>query len=922
MDTNFHHIAVTKVSGNVVFYVDGTGYPAPAYNPGFTFTTAVTIGGIGSTYNFYGSVDEVSIYSRALSAAEIQGIYGAGSSGKCITAFAPTILTQPQNQSVLAGTNVTFSVTATGTLPLAYQWQLNSSNIVGATSASLLLTNVQLSATGSYSVIVSNSGGSLASSNATLTVHLPPPCATPPSGLVSWWRAQGDATDQASGNNGTTTGNVSFGPGRVGQCFVFDGRGAAVQLGNPANLQLQDFTIETWIKRGSTSVASFNGNGLGIIFGYNNGGYDLLLNAAGTPALSQAGVYSLFASASITDLNFHHLAVSKSGSNVVFYIDGVAYPAPAYNPGFIFNTSVSIGGIGNTYNFFGSVDELSIYNRALSANEIQGIYNASSSGKCVVAVAPSITSQPANQTVTIGTNAVFTVATGGTAPFSYQWSFNGTNLAGATSSNFVLTNALPAYAGAYSVVVTNSAGSATSSNAVLTVVFPPATVQLVGVTNAPAAATVTVPVLLVANGNENALSFSVSFDASRLTFTNATLGSGAIGDNLLLNTSQASAGKLGVLLALPTGLAFAAGTQQVVQIAFSTAVLTNNTSVTLAFGDVPTQRQLADPQANILAASYVGATVSIAAASFEGDVWPRPNGDKALTLTDWVQEGRFAAGLDSPTNSGEFQRADCAPRSTLGDGQITVSDWVQVGRYAAGLDPLTPVGGPIAPGPNYRLTKPGKNDLSPREVFVSNVSLAAGQTGPALVELVAQGDENALGVTLAFDPTALTYIGTVLGSGASAATLDVNPTQASTGKLGLVLALGTGVSFPAGTTEVARVTFRAATMGSGTYAFSFTNKPVVCEVADTNALALTTSYVNGSITVSPVLTLTIALADQGVALSWPLWATNAVLQITDTILPSPGTWTNLTVTPVVTNGIRTVTLPIDAASRFYRLSSH
>jgi hypothetical protein len=473
----------------------------------------------------------------------------------------------------------------------------------------------------------------------------------------------------------------------------------------------------------------------------------------------------------------------------------------------------------------------------------------------------------------------------------------------------------------YAVVVTNAAGSVTSSNAILVVNFPHATMRLVGVTNAPAAATVAVPVLLVANGNENALSFSVSFDVSKLTFTNATLGSGAIGDNLLLNTSQVSAGKLGVLLALPTGLAFPAGTQQVVQIAFTTAVLTTNSSVTLAFGDLPTVRQLSDVQANVLAASYVGATVTIAAANFEGDVSPRPNGDKALTVTDWVQEGRFAAGLDTPTNSSEFQRADCAPRSTLGDGQITISDWVQVGRYAAGMDPLTPAGGPTTVS-TTRLTKPGKSDLPKRQVMVSNLSLASGQTGTALVELVAQGNENALGVTLAFDPTVLTYTGATLGSGASAATLNVNPTQAGTGRLGLALALGTGNSFPAGTNEVARVTFRAAALGSGSSAFSFANKPVVCEVSDPNASVLTASYLSGNIAISPVLTLTIALADQGVALSWPLWATNAVLQTTDTIFPTPGTWTNLAVTPVVTNGVNTVTLPIDAASRFYRLSSH
>jgi Concanavalin A-like lectin/glucanases superfamily/Immunoglobulin domain/Lectin C-type domain/Chitobiase/beta-hexosaminidase C-terminal domain len=919
-DLNFHHVVVTKSGSTVVFYIDGVAYPAAAYNPGFTFTTALYIGGAANDYSFFGSVDELSIYSRPLEASEVQTVFNAGSSGKCISATLPVIVAQPTNQTVAAGSSVIFNVSVIGTAPLNFQWYFNGTNIQGALSSTLALTNIQPGQAGNYFVVISNPAGSATSSNALLTVTTLP-CFAPPAGLVSWWRAQGDATDQVGGNNGTLSANATFAPGQVGQSFVFDGRGAAVQLGNPTNLQLQNFTIETWIKRGSTSVASFNGNGLGIIFGYNYGGYGLLLSPDGAPALTQIGVYSLFANGSITDLNWHHIAATKSGSTVVYYIDGVAYPAPAYDPGFVFNTPASIGGIGNTYNFYGSVDELSIYNRALSPGEIRSIYTASSSGKCVTPIPPSLNSQPANQTATVGGSATFSVITAGTPPFAYQWSFNGTNVSGATASSLIITNVQRANAGTYAVVVTNAAGSITSSNAVLIVNSPPATVSVVNVTNAIAGAAVSVPVVLLANGNENALSFSLSFDTAKLTFANAALGNGAIGGNLLLNTSQVSAGRLGVLLALPAGTAFPAGTQQLVQISFTTAMLTTNSSVIVSFGDVPTPRQLSDPQANILPASYTGATVSIAAANFEGDVSPRPNGDKSITVTDWVQEGRFAAGLDSPTNSAEFQRADCAPRSSLGDGQITISDWVQVGRYAAGMDPLTPVGGPTTLA-TTRLSQPGKNDLSPRAVLVSDLSLTAGQSGIALVELVAQGDENALGVTLSFDPAVLTYTGAVLGSGAGAATLNVNPTQIGSGKLGLALALGTGNSFPAGTNELARVSFRAATLGSGSYAFSFANKPVVCEVADPNASTLTASFLNGNITVSPVLALTIALNGQNVILSWPSWATNAVLQVTEDVLPTPASWADMSVTPTLTNGVNSITLPVEGSSRFYRLLSH
>ncbi len=84
-------------------------------------------------------------------------------------------------------------------------------------------------------------------------------------------------------------------------------------------------------------------------------------------------------------------------------------------------------------------------------------------------VPPFITTQPQSQTVNAGSNATFTVLATGTAPLSYQWQFNATNIAGATATNYTRTNVQSADAGNYSVVVTNLAGSLTSSNAVLTV---------------------------------------------------------------------------------------------------------------------------------------------------------------------------------------------------------------------------------------------------------------------------------------------------------------------------------------------------------------------------------------------------------------------------------------------------------------------
>ena len=105
----------------------------------------------------------------------------------------------------------------------------------------------------------------------------------------------------------------------------------------------------------------------------------------------------------LTDTNFHHVAVTKSGSTVVFYVDGVAYPVAAYNPGFTFTTPAAIGALGELHHgFWGTVDELSVYNRALSTAEIAAIYNAGSTGKG--GLAPSVhtvqTSPPLAESVT------------------------------------------------------------------------------------------------------------------------------------------------------------------------------------------------------------------------------------------------------------------------------------------------------------------------------------------------------------------------------------------------------------------------------------------------------------------------------------------------------------------------------------------
>ncbi|HEY4580839.1 MAG TPA: immunoglobulin domain-containing protein, partial [Candidatus Acidoferrales bacterium] len=104
------------------------------------------------------------------------GLTSAQSSGaSSTTTDGPSITTQPANQTVTAGQTATFSVVASGTAPLGYQWRRNGAAISGATSASYTTPATTTSDSGvQFAVVVSNSTGSVTSDAATLTVTSAP----------------------------------------------------------------------------------------------------------------------------------------------------------------------------------------------------------------------------------------------------------------------------------------------------------------------------------------------------------------------------------------------------------------------------------------------------------------------------------------------------------------------------------------------------------------------------------------------------------------------------------------------------------------------------------------------------------------------------------------------------------------------------
>jgi hypothetical protein len=132
------------------------------------------------------------------------------------------------------------------------------------------------------------------------------------------------------------------------------------------------------------------------------------------------------------------------------------------------------------------------------------------------------------------------------------------------------------------------------------------------------AMTDSVMVEMTSQGTENSLQFGLTFDPTALSYVNYTIGSGAAasGAHLIVNSNNAPAGQLGVVLGLMPPQTFMAGTLPLVKLTFNSISYSNTTS--LAFADVPIVRQLVDANVNTLSASYQGRSFPIAGVS-----WPQ-----------------------------------------------------------------------------------------------------------------------------------------------------------------------------------------------------------------------------------------------------------------------------------------------------------
>jgi len=221
------------------------------------------------------------------------------------------------------------------------------------------------------------------------------------------------------------------------------------------------------------------------------------------------------------------------------------------------------------------MDELSLYNRALSSNEIATIYQVGALGKCLLP--PAIFTQPAGQTVSPNATVTFNVLAGGTPYLKYQWTLNGTNLLNATNASLTLTSVQFTNAGNYAVSISNGSGSTNSATATLIVQAPPSfTSQPPLVTVVPAGNNVAFNV--TATGTPP-LAYQWRFAGSNILAANsATLS--------LTNVQFTNSGQYSVVVTNLYGTATSSNALLIVQ---SPPIITANpTNVTARVGDTVT----------------------------------------------------------------------------------------------------------------------------------------------------------------------------------------------------------------------------------------------------------------------------------------------------------------------------------------------
>ncbi len=388
----------------------------------------------------------------------LSGCAGVASSSTSNPPSAPTITTQPVSQTVAVGQTATFSVAAAGTTPLSYQWQKGGVSVAGATSRTYTTPPATSSDSGSaFTAVVQNTAGTATSTAAMLmvtTAPVAPTITTQP------------ASQTVSAGQTATFSVVAAGTAPLS--YQWQKNGA-----NIAGATATSYTTPATVSSDSGSTFDVTvSNTAGTI---TSAAAALIVNAAAvaptittqpasqTVAVGQTATFSVVA-AGTAPLSYQW---QKNGANITG-ATATSYTTPA---------TVSSDS--------GSTFDVTVSNTAGTITSAAAVLTVNAA-----AVAPTITTQPAGQTVTVGQTATFSVVAAGTAPLNYQWQKNGANITGATATSYTTPATVSSDSGStFDVTVSNTAGTTTSTAAALTVTAAPVAPTI---TTQPAGQTVTV----------------------------------------------------------------------------------------------------------------------------------------------------------------------------------------------------------------------------------------------------------------------------------------------------------------------------------------------------------------------------------------------------------------------------------------------
>jgi hypothetical protein len=389
---------------------------------------------------FDGQVDEVTVYSRLLSGAEITAHYAARG-----TVVIPPSFTVPLlSQNVATGKTITFTTTVQGTTPISLQWYKGAAPIGGQTTSALTLANVTTADIGTYTLWATNTAGTN-STSATLNVFTPTGYANVTNDLVLHLRFEGDTTDTSGRNNNGTPSTPTapaYVAGIIGsqalQYTTTTNLSGAVDtasyvvLGAPADLlfgSATSFSIGTWVKLPAglttlgdlpfigTATNSMNNPGWALGPTYGGGGWQFCIND-GSFNLDVNGPAN-----SINDGNFHHflVVIDRTAKLANAYLDGVLVASRDITALGNVNNNNSPILIGQAYSVdngnpvlypepgTSTLDDLGIWRRALTAADAANIAAAGLNGRSFDTVAP------ASVTITVsksGSNVTFSWSQG------------------------------------------------------------------------------------------------------------------------------------------------------------------------------------------------------------------------------------------------------------------------------------------------------------------------------------------------------------------------------------------------------------------------------------------------------------------------------------------------------------------------------